>query len=309
SRLFPRTNGELYIYSNSRDVLDLVSSWGETMCGPHLHADQCWGLRRGRAYAYGTSEIDFACDHVGSENHPYFCLPIIAHGDTIGLLHISFPDLIAVRDESEAMAETLSQQLEVALICAEQISLAAANVRLQAELQDQSVKDALTGLWNRRWFLDMASREIRRAEAAKTDLSLAMVDVDHFKKFNDAHGHDAGDTVLKVLAAYMSELDGTGFYPCRIGGEEFAILFSGYTPQAAEAVIDDLRSRLAEAQIIHSGKALPGVTISVGITKLKGGESLENMMRSAEEALYAAKNAGRDCTIIDLCIVGQKKAS
>ena len=241
SRLFPNTNGELFIYSNSRDVLDLVSSWGNPDCDAHLHADQCWGLRRGRAYGFGTSEIDFACDHVGSEDHPYFCLPIIAHGDTIGLLHIAFPELIAERDRSEEMLDTLALSLEVAQICAEQISLAAANVRLQAELQDKSVKDALTGLWNRRWFLDMAGREIRRAASSGNPLCLAMVDVDHFKKFNDAHGHDAGDAVLKVLAAHMADLDGDGIFPCRIGGEEFAIIFAGHTTDEASEVIDDLR--------------------------------------------------------------------
>ena len=119
SRLFPETQGELYVYSNSRDVLDLVSSWGEPECSPHLHADQCWALRRGRGYAYGTSEIDFACDHVGAEDHPYFCLPIIAHGDTIGLLHITFSNLLAVRDKSDVIAKVLAPSFEMAQICAE----------------------------------------------------------------------------------------------------------------------------------------------------------------------------------------------
>ena len=298
ARLFPSSNGELFIYSNSRDVLDRVSSWGDPDSNPHLHADQCWGLRRGRAYAFGTSEIDFCCEHVGREDHPYFCLPIIAHGDTIGLLHISFPDFVAERDRSDAMRETLALSLEVAQICAEQISLAAANVRLQAELQDKSVKDALTGLWNRRWFLDMAGREMRRADASGNALALAMIDVDHFKKFSDAHGHDAGDAVLKVLAAHLGDLEENGVFPCRIGGEEFALIFSGYKPPDAEAVIEKLRGRLAAAQIIHSGSALPNVTVSAGISAHSGSEDLAGLMKRADEALYAAKDAGRNRTII-----------
>lgn len=309
SRLFPDTQGELYVYSNSRDVLDLVSSWGEPDCNAHLHADQCWGLRRGRPYAFGTSEIDFCCDHVGAEDHPYFCLPIIAHGDTIGLLHISFPDLLAARDKSEEMAKSLALSLEVAQICAEQISLAAANVRLQAELQDKSVKDALTGLWNRRWFLDMAGREIRRAVSAGSDLCLAMIDVDHFKKFNDAHGHDAGDAVLKVLAEHMAELQGSGIYPCRIGGEEFAILMSGHDTRSAHEVIEALRASLSKAKIIHSGSALPGVTISTGISRLGPNDTLEALMKNADQLLYAAKAAGRNCTMLERRKTGASKSA
>jgi diguanylate cyclase (GGDEF)-like protein/PAS domain S-box-containing protein len=297
SRLFPRTDGALFIYSNSRDVLDQASFWGAPPGDPHLQADQCWGLRRARNYSFGTSEIDFACGHVASDVHPYFCLPIIAHGDIIGLMHLSFPELTVNRDDADAMQNRLLSMFEVAQICAEQISLAAANVRLHAELQNKSVKDALTGLWNRRWFLDMAGREIRRAEVRGTPLSLAMIDADHFKKFNDAHGHDAGDTVLKVLGSHLSDLNTDGMFPCRIGGEEFAVICAGVDAVTAEEAMTTLRSHLSEAQIVYSGKALPRVTISVGVAQLGSGETLQSLMKRADDALYAAKDAGRDCVL------------
>ena len=313
-RLFPNTKGELFIYSNSRDILDRVSAWGAGHHPMHLQADECWGLRRGRAYSYGTSEIDFVCNHVDSENHPYFCLPIIAHGDTIGLLHITFLELQAHAEAAgrvcsktakarsgpscEKTKETLSSALDLAQICAEQISLAAANVRLQTELQNRSVKDALTGLWNRRWFLDMANREIRRAQASGTPLSLVMLDVDHFKKFNDAHGHDAGDAVLKVLAAHMSDVGSESIFPCRIGGEEFVLICSNATAYDASSVVGNLRQRLSEAHIVYSGSALPGVTVSAGVAELSHHEDLQSLMKRADEALYAAKRGGRDRAVI-----------
>ncbi|MEM6323525.1 MAG: diguanylate cyclase [Pseudomonadota bacterium] len=299
ARLFPRTQGMLYIYSNSRDVLDLASDWGNPKRQPHLHADQCWALRRGRAYAFGTSEIDFVCDHVESEDNPYFCLPIIAHGDTIGLLHIIFPEITTERDLSHKIEEQLASSFEIAQICAEQISLAAANVRLQQDLQDKSVKDSLTGLWNRRWFTDMAGREMRRGTSAKTPLTLAMLDVDHFKKFNDAHGHDAGDTVLKILAALMLDIDKQSIYPCRIGGEEFAILFAGHEVGVALDIVGELRKALAESQIIHSGTVLPNVTISIGLAEFRADvDDLAGLMKRADEALYEAKARGRDCAVV-----------
>lgn len=294
SRLFPNTNGVLYIYSNSRDVLDRTVDWGDGDFAKHLHPDQCWALRRGRAYSFGASEIDFACEHVEDERHPYFCLPIIAHGDTIGLLHIVFPELEAVRDKAECLAEQLGPTFEMAQICAEQISLAAANVRLQIQLQDQSVKDPLTGLWNRRWFLDMAAREIRRTNAAKREFSLAMLDIDHFKRFNDAHGHDAGDIVLKTFAEHLAAIKRDGVYPCRIGGEEFSIIFSGHNVNSALAVLEALRESVSSGQITYAGTALPGVTFSAGVAAILSDEPLETLIKRADELLYAAKEAGRD---------------
>lgn len=298
SRLFPGTDGALFIYSNSRDALDRVNFWGNPKGDEHIQADQCWGLRRGRAYSFGTTEIDLVCIHAASEAHPYFCLPIIAHGDMLGLMHIVFPDDVVDPNRPDVLLQRLTSALEVAQICAEQISLAAASVRLHAELQNKSIKDSLTGLWNRRWFLDMVAREIRRAETKSTPLSLAMIDADHFKKFNDAHGHDAGDTVLKVLGAQLMGLDGPGLFPCRIGGEEFAVIFSGMDAAAAKSIVNDIRIQLSQGPILYMGSALPQVTISVGIAELCPGEGLESLMKRADAALYSAKDAGRDRTAI-----------
>lgn len=298
AHLFPTATGELFIYSNSRDVLDLASSWGDARSDVHLHADECWALRRGRIYSFGTAEIAFPCAHVVSEQHPYFCLPVMADGDIIGLLHLSFPALDLAEETFEQTERALASFLDLAQMCAEQISLAAANVRLHTELRDKSVKDALTGLWNRRWFLEMAVQEIRRAQAKGTPLTLAMIDADHFKKFNDAHGHDAGDTVLKVLAAHLSDMEVPGCFPCRIGGEEFAVICSGVDAPRARDIMNALRSTVSEAQILYSGKVLPRVTISVGVAALEDGDDLQSLMKRADKALYSAKEAGRDRTVI-----------
>ena len=294
SRLFPETEGSLYIYSNSRDVLEQTGGWGANPGDPHLKAEQCWALRRGRAYAYGMSDIDLSCSHGGLGATAYFCLPIIAHGDTIGLLHINYPDLpVSTLREPEA-TKTLSQAFELALICAEQISLAAANVRLQTELQDRSVKDPLTGLWNRRWFMDMAQSQVQRARTDGTDYTLIMLDVDHFKRFNDAYGHDAGDMVLKMLADCLSKFAVGNVFACRLGGEEFAIICNAMDPSDAAMIYERIRQDLAEMKIVYMNEKLPAVTISGGIAKLAPEEDIGSLMRRADTALYAAKSNGRD---------------
>ena len=294
AKLFPETEGALYIFSNSRDVLERTGGWGANPGDPHLKPEQCWALRRGRAYAYGMSDIDLSCSHGGLGETAYFCLPIIAHGDTIGLLHVNFPDLpiAALRDTARAQAH--SQAFELALICAEQISLAAANVRLQTELQDRSVKDPLTGLWNRRWFMDMAQSQVQRARADGAEYTLIMLDVDHFKRFNDAYGHDAGDIVLKMLADCMSKFAVGNVFACRLGGEEFAIICNGMDPSDAAMIYERMRQDLAEMKIVYMTETLPAVTVSGGIAKLATDEDIGSLMRRADTALYAAKANGRD---------------
>ena len=114
------------------------------------------------------------------------------------------------------------QRWELALLCAEQISLAVANVRLRQELEDQSVRDPLTDLWNRRWLLEAAHKEVMRYRSDGVPLSIISLDVDHFKKFNDHHGHDAGDLVLRAIGAQMKEIFTDDCAPCRIGAKNLS---------------------------------------------------------------------------------------
>ena len=293
-KVFPNTEGALYIYSNSRDVLELTSSWVGLDFDAHLKAEECWALRRGRAYAFGSSDIDLPCAHGNDSDTPYFCLPIMAHGDTIGLLHIRFTDRSIQDLQDPTLATAHQQAFELALICAEQISLAAANVRLQSELQDRSVKDPLTGLWNRRWFMDMSQSQIQRARLDRQDYSLVMLDVDHFKRFNDAYGHDAGDAVLKQLAELLTKISTGNIFACRLGGEEFAVICYAMDRSDAALIFERLRQDLTALEISYDGKKLPPITMSGGIAMLREAEDINELLRRADDALYRAKDLGRD---------------
>ncbi len=293
--LIPEASGQLYIYGAARDVLELASHWGPSFLTDHIEPDDCWSLRRGRAYAYGSNDIDFPCLHNDEKENPSFCLPVVAHGDTIGMLHLSFTDL-QIRDFSKAgLRQKLESRWDLALICAEQISLAVANVRLRQELQDQSVRDLLTGLWNRRWFLDTAQKELNRALARQDQLSLISVDVDHFKNFNDTHGHDAGDAVLRQVGTLMQRHFQESHAACRVGGEEFTIL-APHTPQEdAMKIADAFRRDVALLTVRSGGVQLPTITVSCGVATVPVcGDDLQTLMKSADLALYAAKQTGRN---------------
>ncbi|MFN4057919.1 MAG: diguanylate cyclase domain-containing protein [Roseinatronobacter sp.] len=298
--LIPEADGALYIYNTDRTGLDLATSWG-TMpdFAGHIAQDDCWALRRGRAYVYGLKPIEFVCDHVAKPGTPYFCLPIIAHGETIGLMHIVFDGFEDGGVMRHMRDQVLRNRWDVSLICAEQISLAVANVRLRQELQDRSNRDSLTGMWNRRWFMDRATRALSGAQQHGQSLSLVMIDVDHFKRFNDQFGHDAGDLVLTELGAILRAHLSDMVLPARLGGEEFVILCPDTGTESARALADAIRAETVALKLAHNGVALPQVTLSCGIASFPThGNRIDQMMQAADRALYQAKAQGRDRSIV-----------
>lgn len=300
-KMFPGTVGAFYIYSNSRDVLEHVGQWGDYTAPTHIHANECWSLRRGRAYGYGISEISFPCEHVQDHDHDhaYFCLPIVADGDTIGMMHVAFPEHRIGQSDPNALRDMLSTKWDLSLICAEQISLATANVKLQDELHQQSVKDPLTGLWNRRWFNEVANRELKRCVTGGGELTLITIDIDHFKRFNDTFGHDAGDIVLKSFGLTLQETFENNRFPCRLGGEEFSILCVGHGANQAAQCLAEFRDALAAKTNRIDGSLLPPVTFSSGVAEFHADDqTLQAFMRRSDEALYAAKDAGRNRDIV-----------
>jgi len=295
---FPRGHGALYVYSNSRDTLERSCAWGGDLGPAHLYPGDCWALRRGRAYEFNGSSLDFPCSHIGSESEAYYCLPIMALGDTIGLLHVRPSAGDAPAPPEERDAERGSESWELAVLLAEQISLALAKIRVQAQLKDRSVKDALTGLWNRRWFDDTIQREIDTCRGRGLPLSLIFLDVDHFKKFNDNNGHAAGDEVLRIVGETLARHSSRTANPCRIGGEEFAVMCPTQPLDRARALADTIRAEIAEISVTSGGVTLPRVTASAGVAQLTGAEGAAEIMTRADKALYSAKEEGRDRSVI-----------
>ena len=298
AQLLPASSGELYIYSNSRDVLDGACSWNETAPLDHIHADDCWSLRRGRSYAFGTGDVEFVCGHIAEQQwdtkgRGYFCIPIIAHGDTVGLLHVKVAHDYTTNCKDDF--STLTAMRMFAIQCAEQISLAVANVKLRDQLRDQSIRDSLTGLYNRRYLLENMRREIGRASKKGKSLSIISFDADHFKMFNDNHGHDAGDVVLRSLGELMRKIFDGDEVNCRYGGEEFVVLLPDTDKSTACQRADELRMA-TEAMVIRYGDhSLPRVTISIGVAALvDDGITPQALLSAADAALYRAKAEGRN---------------
>lgn len=287
SKLLPGSSGAVYTYGAAREALQRACVWGDTPRVEEFEPSDCWALRRGRPYFYGDNTIDIACEHVmAGRNGPpparQYCLPIIAHGETVGLLSVEL-DITAGLDTQKLVK-----------FCAEHISLAIANVKMRDLLREQSTRDPLTGLYNRRFFLDYARRELARCAAQSKPAALISLDVDHFKTFNDSHGHEAGDSVLKALAGVLQTMFRQADVSCRLGGEEFVVMLPGCGAERAMERAEQLRQAIEAMQLRHRSEVLH-VTVSAGLAVLtEASESLQELLHRADEALYAAKSAGRN---------------
>lgn len=162
-------------------------------------------------------------------------------------------------------------------------------------LREQAIRDALTGLFNRRYLEEALARELRRAEHGNLPLSLLMIDLDHFKDFNDRHGHAAGDAVLKELGVLLHQQTRREDVACRLGGEEFVLILPGASSAVAARRSEQIRQAIRQATVESEGKRLESATVSVGVACFpEHGTTAETLLASADQALYRAKREGRD---------------
>jgi len=187
----------------------------------------------------------------------------------------------------------------VASTLGEQSALALANLRLRETLRSQSVRDPLTGLFNRRYMEETLEREIRRAERGARPLSVMMLDLDHFKQFNDTFGHSAGDSLLRELGTMLRANLRAGDIACRFGGEEFVLILPEAALNCARSRAEQLRETAKHLHVSHLGESLGPVTISLGVAAFpEHGASGEDLIENADAALYRAKSEGRDRVVV-----------
>jgi diguanylate cyclase (GGDEF)-like protein len=213
----------------------------------------------------------------------------VAQGEALGVLHFQATDAAPELDESELSFKTTF---------AGQVGLSIANIRLREALRTQSVRDALTGLYNRRYLEETLEREIRRAARADLSLGILILDLDHFKSFNDTYGHESGDVVLRETGAFLVKNIRAEDFVCRFGGEEFVVILPTAAIEASRARAERLRSKIKELTVLHQGKSLGMITVSIGVAAfpIDGGSPKE--LLAADAALYRAKREGRDRVVI-----------
>lgn len=284
-RMFPGSHGELAVIDGTS--LSLATSWPGERRGPtRTDAGSCWALRRRRPHAIGSGPSAQRCGHLGEEEISSICVPLIAQGEILGVMTIG--------DRSGngwMQVPSGSSDRRLAQTMAEYAGLALANMRLRDELREQSLRDPLTGLFNRRYLLEALDRDLQRGRRSGTPLALLAIDIDHFKDLNDSAGHAAGDTALRDLGAYLSAEIRGGDVACRSGGDEFTIVLIGATVEQATARAEQLRNGCAALRAVTPAWEM---SVSIGIAGSAHGVDAESLQRLADAALYDAKRAGRD---------------
>lgn len=288
-RLFAGSSGAVCILAESQNLLEPVARWGSSPSKPGTTTfapDDCWALRRGRPHHTDSSMPGAACTHVTAEV-PTLCIPLSANGQVIGILQCT---------ESAELRESIERR---AVVIGDQLAMALANLRLRETLRNQSIRDVLTGLFNRRYTDETLARELHRATREEGEVSVIAIDVDHFKKFNDVHGHQAGDKVLSQLGAMLRKHTRGSDVASRMGGEELAVLMPGAQREHAAARAEEIRRAAEELAVVHDGRNIGPVTLSIGVASFPAdGSNADDVMRAADAALYRAKREGRNRVVL-----------
>jgi diguanylate cyclase (GGDEF)-like protein/PAS domain S-box-containing protein len=303
--LFPNSSGALFLLNSSNNLVASVSQWGQALAGKTSFSPiDCWALRQSRPYFYrtpSTGSFTPKCYHIPADvNGSHLCMPLTAQGETIGLFYlekINLPEETIGVDKSGNYFDKLQEKLARTL--AEHISLSLANLKLRETLRHQAIRDALTGLFNRRYLQETLGREIHRAQRQNTTLGVIMLDVDNFKIFNDTNGHEAGDRLLAVFGRYLRDSIRAEDIACRYGGEEFTLILPDISPEVLLKRAEMIRVGTKNLEVFHYGKVLGGVTISLGLSYFPHhGNDADSLLQAADAALYQAKRSGRDRVVM-----------
>jgi diguanylate cyclase (GGDEF)-like protein/PAS domain S-box-containing protein len=284
-RFFPDEPGALFVFHASRDHLEAQVTWGLGMAtGQTFAPDDCWCLRFGQPHYMEAIGVGMSCKHYPPELFgATLCLPLLAYGEILGILHLR---------ASTSMDEPFRKRAGVLVA---QIAMAIANLQLREKLRNQSIRDPLTGLFNRRYTEETLGREIYQANRQRTSLGVLAIDVDHFKRFNDSFGHEAGDKVLREIGKFLTDNTRGGDVASRMGGEELMVLMPGALLTHARAKAEQLRGGVSRLAVYHLNAPLGPVTISIGVATFpQHGRLPEELLRRADAALYRAKHQGRN---------------
>lgn len=293
SKILTFSRGMFYVMHPSKKYLEIGSSWGEPCShADHFSSDQCWSLRTGHIYDAKIGGAELICDHVKERNpgeFSYLCIPLRAQNDIYGLLYIEVEN-----KEDEQFPLTNNDRILVYAFT-EVAALALANIRLRDSLLNQSLRDPLTSLYNRRYLNEFLTKQIYQSERSQGTLCVLIIDVDHFKKINDVYGHDAGDLVLKELSQLFLTHVRPGDMAARYGGEEFVIVLYDINEESAVIRAEKLRKEAASLIIKYGAQVTGSLTVSIGLAMYpRDGVSSAQLIESADKALYFAKNSGRN---------------
>ncbi|ODS05623.1 sensor domain-containing diguanylate cyclase [Vibrio scophthalmi] len=291
-RILGNINGCVSIMRESRNQLEVKLDWGGEWPANKVYApSDCWALRKGKHHLSQDEHHNLPCTHMDhcETSGLTLCVPLTAHGNTVGMFHLYFDSQVEpINEETKQLAFTIAEHLGLAL----------ANLSLQEKLRSQALSDPLTGLYNRRFFEEAIESEWVKSGQTQAPLSLLMLDLDHFKRFNDNFGHDAGDYVLKEVSNLLKRTIGEEHVACRLGGEELAVLSPNCNIEQSMLLANAIVQAVRELHLDMKGLSLGQLGVSIGVTTYPDlNASTQDLVKAADTALYQAKDNGRSQAI------------
>lgn len=287
--LVPGSSGATLIINNSRSMLEIAATWNHpSSLADGFAPDACCGLRAGHLRWRSPGHSAINCSHFNGETpENYVCIPLAAQGETLGFVYLSFPTQ-EIADLARSRILQVNEMVELA-------AMSIAGLNLRAKLENQSIRDGLTRLFNRHFMSIALEREVHRALRSTTPLAVFMIDVDHFKAFNDTFGHEAGDAVLREVAECFRQSVRSEDVVCRYGGEEFIIILPETSEETAVERAELIRQAVGKLRVRSKGETLRQISVSIGIAMYPTpARDATDLVRLADRALYDAKHAGRD---------------
>jgi diguanylate cyclase (GGDEF)-like protein len=290
-KLFVEDSGALRLLRSRKRLLETAVVWGENPPAQKpFPSENCTAIKAGRAT--GLQGGIFPCRHAAAASAAHsLCLPVTGQGEILGSLEL----VLAVPHEQSKDVHFADAIRRRAMTVAGHFGRALINLRIRQTLRGFSIRDPLTGLFNRRYLDEVLDREIHRAKRANRPLCVIMLDVDHFKLFNDAHGHPAGDVLLRSIARMLQSRTRREDVTCRYGGEEFVMILPEAPLVVARQRAEELRAEAIHLRVKQNGRSHKPVTISLGVAVLpQDGLNARELLATADRHLYIAKQAGRD---------------
>lgn len=291
-RLVPAPRGDILLANPSQNRLTVAGAWGdnEPVMGALVdldRIDRCPGIRRAAAFVAEdlADSLAVRCPAHPAEAGTVACVPMSALGQIVGVIHL----------EDDVPGTFTPDLMRLITRVAESVGLAMANARLMKTMEGQAMSDALTGLRNPRFFDPYLEQELEQAQRDREQTSVIMLDLDHFKDFNDTYGHPAGDEALRTFARVLGASIRSSDVAARYGGEEFVVALHHAGLDDARQVAEKIRAAV-EQTVVEIGPGRYGrITASLGVASTETQvQELRALVAMADAALYRAKQSGRN---------------
>ena len=283
--VFPVLGGALYVIGPLRNIVEAVAEWGDTSKMELTFApDDCWALRRGRVHWVEDTRVGLLCRHLHTPApRGYMCVPMMAQSEAVGILHLIQPE--------DAQMPEAKQRLAMAM--AKHVAMALSNLRLHETLRNQSIRDQMTGLFNRSFMEESLELEIRRAVRSQQPLSAIMLALDNFQALTENLGLDVGDTILRRTGMLLQANVRKGDIACRFSGQTFILILPQAGFDASQKRAATLLDLVRSLEVKKETEVVGHISASVGLAVFpSNGQTSEALLRSAEAALNRARSSG-----------------